>query len=118
LLLGPVKSGSELRITQLADGFTHRRRSEALQSARKCLAQFPSDVVCCRTARHNWFGRFEEQSRGGKSLTLPYHGDAFVASAAWNTIEAADIARREGRRILVPVWGVSGECSALLLAAG
>lgn len=118
LLLGRVGSGNEPRIVQLADGFTHRQRSEALRSAQECLAQFPADVVCCRTAQHNWFGRFEEQLRGAKSLTLPYRGDAFVASAAWNTIEAADMARRGGRRILVPVWGVSGECSALLLAAG
>ena len=118
LLLGRVESGNELRIVQWADGFTHRQRNEALRSARECLAQFPADVVCCRTAQHNWFGRFEEQLRRGKSLTLPYRGDAFVASAAWNTIEAAEIARREERRILVPVWGVSGECSALLLAAG
>jgi 3-oxoacyl-[acyl-carrier-protein] synthase II len=118
LLLRRIESGNELRIVRLADGFTHRRRSEALRSAQECLAQFPADVVCCRTAQHNWFGRFEEQLRWAKSLTLPYHGDAFVASAAWNTVEAAGIARREGRRILVPVWGVSGECSALLLAAG
>ncbi len=118
LLLRRIQSGKELRIVQLADGFTHRQRSEALRSAQECLAQFPADVVCCRTAQHNWFGRFEEQLRCAKRLTLPYHGDAFVASAAWNTIEAAGIARREGRRILVPVWGVSGECSALLLAAG
>jgi Beta-ketoacyl synthase, N-terminal domain len=118
LLLRRIESGNELRLVRLADGFTHRQRSEALRSAQECLAQFPADVVCCRTAQHNWFGRFEEQLRCAKSLTLPYHGDAFVASAAWNTIEAAGIARREGRRILVPVWGVSGECSALLLAAG
>ena len=118
MLLGRVASGNELRIAQLADGFTHRRRSEALQTARECLAQFPSDAITCRTAQYNWFGRFEKQLRSAKGLTLPYHGDAFVASAAWNTIEAAEIARREERKILVPVWGVSGECSALLLAAG
>jgi hypothetical protein len=48
---------------------------------------------------------------------LPYRGDAFVASAAWSTIDAAEVARREGRRILLPIWGLSGQCSALLLAA-
>ena len=117
LLLGRVDSRNELRIVQLADGFTFRQRSAALQSARKCLAQFPADVLRCRTAPHNWFGRCEERLPCAKGVTLPYRGDAFVASAAWSTIDAVELARREGRRILLPVWGLSGQCSALLLAS-
>jgi 3-oxoacyl-[acyl-carrier-protein] synthase II len=117
LLLRRAEPQDNLRIIQLADGFTYRNRSDALASARKCIAQFPADLVRCYTAQHNWFGRIEEQLPGGKGVTLPYHGDAFVASAAWNTVAAADLTRREHRRILLPVWGLTGECSALLLAA-
>jgi 3-oxoacyl-[acyl-carrier-protein] synthase II len=117
LLVRRAGPQDRLRIVQMADGFTYRNRNDAPGSARDCLAQFPTDVVRCHTAQHNWFGHIEEQLSGGKRVTLPYHGDAFVASAAWNTIAAAELARREGRRILLPVWGLTGECSALLLAA-
>ena len=118
LLLGRAQTGKELRIAQWTEGFTFRHRADALPAARECLAQFPKDVVRCRNAPHNWFHPLEEQSPGGKILSLPYRGDAFVASAAWSTIHAAEVARREGGRILLPVWGLSGQCSALLLAAG
>jgi hypothetical protein len=118
LLLGRVESGEELRIVQWAEGFTYRKRNEALSSVRECLAQFPTGIPRCRNAPHNWFHHTEEQLPGGKTLSLPYRGDAFVASAAWSTIDAAEMARREGGRILLPVWGLSGQCSALLLAAG
>lgn len=118
LLLGRAESGKELRIAQWTEGFTCRHRTDALPAARECLAQFPKDVVRCRNAPHNWFHRVEEQLPGKKTLSLPYRGDAFVASAAWSTIDAAAAAQREGGRILLPVWGLSGQCSALLLAAG
>jgi 3-oxoacyl-(acyl-carrier-protein) synthase len=118
LLLRRAEPGDDLRIVQLADGFTYRKRSEAVRSARECLGHFPADVIRCRTAQHNWFGSIEEQLPCAKSLTLPYHGDAFVASAAWHTIAAAQLAQRERRAVLLPVWGVTGECSALLLGAG
>jgi 3-oxoacyl-[acyl-carrier-protein] synthase II len=118
LLLRRAEPGDDIRIVQLADGFTYRKRSEALPSARECLSHFPADVIRCRTAQHSWFGSVEEQLPCAKSLTLPYHGDAFVASAAWHTIAAAQLARREQRAVLLPVWGVTGECSALLLGAG
>jgi hypothetical protein len=117
LLLGRAESGKGLRIAQWAEGFTCRVRCDALSSARECLAQFPKDVLRCRSAPHNWFHHIEEQLPGGKTLSLPYRGDAFVASAAWSTIDAAEAARREGRRVLLPIWGLSGQCSALLLAA-
>jgi len=118
LLLGHAQSGNELRIAQWMEGFTYRHHGDALSAARECLAQFPMDVLRCRNAPHNWFHRIEEQLPCGKTLSLPYRGDAFVASAAWSTIDAAEAVRREGGRILLPVWGLSGQCSALLLAAG
>ncbi len=116
LLLRRAESKNELRIVQLTDGPTYRHRSEALEAAKECLAEFPTDVLQCRTAPHNWFGRYEEQLPCVKDVTLPYRGDAFVASAAWSTIDAAELARRERCRILLPIWGLSGQCSALLLA--
>ena len=116
LLLRRAELGNELRIAQWADGFTYRDRGTALPLARECLAQFPPNAVRCCSAPQNSFHRIEERLTGAKIWSLPYHGDAFVASAAWNTIHAAEVARREGRKVLLPVWGLSGQCSALLLA--
>jgi 3-oxoacyl-[acyl-carrier-protein] synthase II len=118
LLLGRAESGKELRIAQLVEGFTYRHHADASPAARECIAQFPQDAMRCRNAAHSWFHSIEEQLPGGKTLSLPYRGDAFVASAAWSTIDATEAVRREGGRILLPVWGLSGQCSALLLAAG
>jgi hypothetical protein len=107
-----------LRIAQLADGFTYRSRSEARRAAQDCLAEFPADVAVCPTARHNWFGRIENEVTRDAPLTLPYHGEAFAASAAWNTVLAAELVRTRQESVLLPVWGLNGECSALLLASG
>jgi 3-oxoacyl-[acyl-carrier-protein] synthase II len=118
LLLGRAESGKELRIAQWVEGFTYHKRADALAAARECVEQFPADTLRCRNASHNWFHSIEERLPSGKSLSLPYRGDAFVASAAWSTVDAAEAARREGGRILLPIWGLNGQCSALLLAAG
>ncbi len=117
LLLGRAGANGELRIARLADGFTYRSRSEARRAAQDCLAEFPADVAVCPTARHNWFGRIENEVTRDASLTLPYHGEAFAASAAWNTVLAAELVRTEHESVLLPVWGLNGECSALLLAS-
>ncbi|HUI08575.1 MAG TPA: beta-ketoacyl-[acyl-carrier-protein] synthase family protein [Verrucomicrobiae bacterium] len=107
-----------VRIAQLADGFTYRARREARQAARDCFAQFPSGVGVCHTAQHTWLGAIEKDTVKGTPIALPYHGEAFPASAAWNTVRAAEIARTRRDQILVPVWGLNGESSALLLAPG
>ncbi len=118
LLLRRAGPQDNLRIVQLADGFTYRNRRDAPGSARDCLAQFPADVVRCHHRPAQLVRTASKSSCPvARGLTLPYHGDAFVASAAWNTIAAAELARRERRRILLPIWGLTGECSALLLAA-
>jgi 3-oxoacyl-[acyl-carrier-protein] synthase II len=118
LLLRQARMENELRIEQLADGFTFRARKEARQAARDCFARFPAGVAVCRTAQHSWLGGIENELVKGTPITLPYRGEAFAASAAWNTIRAAEIAREERRQVLLPVWGLNGESSALLLAAG
>jgi len=63
-------------------------------------------------------GLIEKETTKGLPIQLPYFGEAFAASAAWNTVRAVEIARDEQREILLPVWGLNGESSALLLAGG
>jgi 3-oxoacyl-[acyl-carrier-protein] synthase II len=133
LLLCRANSHSGLRIEQLADGFTFRSRSEARRAALELVgAASPprsrpgrggdaAPTIVVKTARHNWFSGFEEElhrKHGFASVALPYYGEAFPASAAWNMIYAAEMARKDRGKVLLPVWGLNGECSALLLAAG
>ena len=118
LLLRQTKTENELRIVQLAAGFTYPARHEARQAARDCFARFPAGAAVCRTAQHSWLGGIENELVNSLPINLPYRGEAFTASAAWNTIRAAEIAREERRQVLLPVWGLNGESSALLLAAG
>ena len=118
LLLHSAKEPGGVRIVQLANGFSYRARTEAWQAARDCFAQFPDGVTVCHTAQHSWLGLIEKETTKGLPIQLPYFGEAFAASAAWNTVRAVEIARDEQREILLPVWGLNGESSALLLAGG
>jgi 3-oxoacyl-[acyl-carrier-protein] synthase II len=118
LLLQRTFQEEGVRIVHLADGFTYRARREARQAARDCFAQFPAGVAVCRTAQHSWLANIENEMAKGTPFKLPYYGEAFAASAAWNTVRAAEAARDERREILLPVWGLNGESSALLLAGG
>jgi len=75
-----------------------------------------------KTAQHNWFSEIESELHRAHGLTsppaLPYCGEAFTASAAWNTLRATALVARSGGRLLQPVWGLNEQCSALLLGGG
>jgi 3-oxoacyl-[acyl-carrier-protein] synthase II len=117
LLLQRTQEEDGVRIVQLADGFTYHARTEVWQAARDCFAGFPAGIPVCYTAQHSWLGAIERQTLTGPPIPVPYSGEAFPASAAWNTVRAAEIARDKRCRLLLPVWGLNGESSALLLAA-
>jgi len=118
LLLERPKQQHGLRVVQLSDGFTYQARTDARQAARDCFAEFSTDVNICLTAQHSWLGAIEREIVKGTRIKLPYYGEAFAASAAWNTVGAAEIARARCNRIVLPVWGLNGESSALLLDGG
>ncbi|HUJ09684.1 MAG TPA: beta-ketoacyl-[acyl-carrier-protein] synthase family protein [Verrucomicrobiae bacterium] len=118
LLLQKSNVQQGVRIAQMAGGFTYRARAEVRQAAQDCFAHFPADIAVCHTAQHSWLGEIEREMMKGTPAAFPYHGEAFTASAAWNTVHAAELARNQRREILLPVWGLNGESSALLLAGG
>lgn len=118
LLLRRAQQPGDVKIVQLAHGFTYRARKEAWQAARDCFAQFPAGVAVCHTAQHSWLGVIEKETAKGAPIPLPYYGEAFAASAAWNTVRAVEITRDRGDKVLLPVWGLNGESSALLLDGG
>ena len=142
LLLRRPRPGERPQITGWRDGFTFQNRQEARAAARELMAavrpaphpdplpigwgegnqdQIPSPHSrgegqgegFVRTACRNWFAAIERELLPA-APELPYCGDAFAASAAWNTIQALRLARP----VVQPVWGLTGQCSALLLAGG
>ena len=103
---GPTDS---LRITKAQDGGVYRSRSDAARVATELLRETNPQLPCYRTARHNWFARREKEATHNHpdfpAATPPYLGEAFTASAAWQTLRAAS-ALPTGRGIL-PVWGLN-----------
>jgi hypothetical protein len=119
ILLRLNNGGGGMNISQIADGFSYRSRQQALQSARDCLDGFSESNRVLKTARKNWFGKIENQILGDSRWEVvdssPETGEAFVASAAWNTLQGVNFLRKESGSLLVPVWGLNHQCSALLL---
>jgi len=119
LLLRNATEKDDVVITEIAEGFTYRSPGQAGQAALECLSSFGDVQNACRSARNNWFARIEEDLFIQKNIksppTMPYRGEAFAASAAWNTIRAASQVGRGRDRLLLPVWGLNEQCSALLL---
>ncbi len=140
LLLRRPRPGERPQITGWRDGFTFQNRQEARAAARELVAavrhtkaphpdplpasgergsNFGSPLPIrwgegfVRTACRNWFATIERELLPD-AAQLPYCGDAFAASAAWNTIQAL----RVPGPVVQPVWGLTGQCSALLLQGG
>jgi len=114
-----------LRVLAVSEGFPYRNKREARKAAEEVMGAgrikygVPPNVM--KTAQNNWFSEIENELHRVHDFTtlpaLPYCGEAFTASAAWNTVRAAATVARLGGRLLQPVWGLNEQCSALLLEA-
>jgi 3-oxoacyl-[acyl-carrier-protein] synthase III len=120
LLLRRANQEDAVVVTHLAEGFTYRRAQEAREQAARLFAGFQGGSEVCLTAQHTWLADIEAQTHRKLKLRSaplpPDHGQAFAASAAWDTVWAAERVRATRQPILVPVWGLSEQCSALLLS--
>lgn len=119
MLLRLARPSDEQRVLAVCEGHPYRNPGQARRAAAACVAEFPGENSVYRSAQANWFAPIERELHNTRRWTappaLPYCGDAFTASAAWNTVRAASLAGRSGRRLLQPVWGLNEQCSALLL---
>jgi hypothetical protein len=106
------------RITRANDGFIYRTKKEALEAAGELLGATQSSTQLLRTAQHNWAGRIEEGLAADRPLLpeAPYLGEAFLASAAWRTLQAADLLSSSCPRLLLPIWGLNHQFGLLELA--
>ncbi len=117
LLLRLPRAGEQPQITGWREGFTFQNRREAREAARDlfaCRDGSPSrPYPSVRTAARNWFAAIEREVLP-EATESPYRGEAFAASAAWHTIQALQLPGP----VWQPVWGLTGQCSALLLRGG
>ena len=121
MLLRLAQPSDQRCVLAICEGHPYGNPREARRAAAECLAEFPGEKRVHASAQCNWFAPIErelQQAHGWITPPpLPYCGDAFTASAAWNTVRAASLAGRSGSRLLQPVWGLNEQCSALLLGA-
>jgi 3-oxoacyl-(acyl-carrier-protein) synthase len=134
VLLRLAQSGDKLRVTEFHEGFTYRNKREAGRAAEECVVaalyerrendgrRSRTATTVMKSAQRNWFASIESELHHAHNFAtpaaLPYCGDAFTASAAWNTVRTASLVAQAGGRLLQPVWGLNEQCSALLLEAG
>lgn len=119
VLLRLARATDKGRVVEIAEGFTFRSQHQARRAAAQTLAVFDGIGNVCRTAQHNWFAPIEGELHRANQFQspppMPYCGEAFTATAAWNTLWAVSCLQRESNRLIVPIWGLNEQCSALLL---
>jgi 3-oxoacyl-(acyl-carrier-protein) synthase len=106
-------------ITTARDGFIYRTKKEAAEAARELLSATDPATPLFRTAQHNWLAPLEHNLTKARPIApeAPYVGEAFLASAAWRTIQAANVIGPSLPRLLVPMWGLNHQFGLIELAA-
>jgi 3-oxoacyl-(acyl-carrier-protein) synthase len=108
-------------ISHARDGFIYRTRKEAELAAQRLLAGTDPALPTYRSATHNWMGPLEKSANQNRtSLHVQdqaYLGEAFTASAAWNTLRALACLDRHPH-LLQPVWGLNHQLGLLDLKTG
>jgi hypothetical protein len=119
LLVRRAQSEDALVITAAQDGFIYRTRQEATIAAGCLWREIDPGIPCYRSAQRNWLGSLEKKMTEGRSHIpedSPYPGEAFTASAAWNTVRALNLLTPERPRLVLPIWGLNHQLGSLELA--
>jgi hypothetical protein len=105
-------------IASARDGFIYRTRKETSEAAQALLATADPVTPLLRTAQHNWLAGLEEQLAKDRPITpdTPYLGEAFLASAAWRTLQALSLLGPSLPRLCLPIWGLNHQFGLLELA--
>jgi hypothetical protein len=123
LLVRRATPGDFHVIATARDGFIYRNKKEAAAAAQKmfrdidpALPAFPAFP----TAQRTWLASLEEKTISPRPTSSlgepPYLGEAFTASAAWNTLRAAARAHDQGLpSLLCPLWGLNHQLGLLTL---
>jgi 3-oxoacyl-[acyl-carrier-protein] synthase III len=105
-------------ITTAADGFTYRTKKEAREAGEELFNAIPTGTPLFRTAQHNWLASLEESLTRNHPLAPEplYLGEAFLASAAWRTLQAAHELSPHCPNLALPLWGLNHQFGLLELA--
>jgi len=118
VLVRAARPGDVPVITGARDGLIYRSKAEAARVAAELFREVSPKEPCHRTAQHNWFAALEKSNAASRPEFARnrsrYLGEAFAASAAWNTVLAAD-ALGAGETGLLPVWGLNHQVGSLRL---
>jgi 3-oxoacyl-(acyl-carrier-protein) synthase len=111
---------NDTRVVTIArDGLIYRTKREAAIAAKRLFCAIDPTVLCYRSARHNWLGPLEIAEIADRPVVSlegeSYLGEAFTASAAWNTVRALAHLDDDLPRLLVPVWGLNHQLGSLEL---
>lgn len=119
LLVKRAEIKDSLVISSAWDGFIYRSSKDAAQAANRCLDNVDPGLPYYPTAQHNWFASIERRSNKNRRALLndsrPYLGEAFTASASWNTLRALAELQRDRQRLVLPIWGLNHQVGALEL---
>jgi len=100
------------------DGYVYRNRREAKTAGERMVAGYPDGTAFLRTAEHHWLGSLEQAAtgrfrKGGEEAS--YLGEAFTASASWQTVRALALPEPHAAPLVVPVWGSNHQVGSLEL---
>ena len=105
------------RIEALSPGRSYRNPAGARRGARECLEEFFPELPVFPTVGHSWLELVARGTAGGRvgAFDASYLGEAFPATAGWNTLRALSPAAQPpvGNAWVVPVWGQNEQISAL-----
>jgi hypothetical protein len=117
ILVRNATAADQTIISAAHDGFIYRTKTQASEAAFRLIAKSDANSKCFLTAQHNWMRSIEANTTAGRAAIepgdQPYLGEAFTASAAWNTIRA--LHRIERGPLVVPVWGLNHQFASLEL---
>jgi 3-oxoacyl-(acyl-carrier-protein) synthase len=121
LLVRRAAPGDPSVITTARDGFIYRNKKEAAAAAKKMFRDIDPTLPAYRTAQRTWLAPLEEKTISAPSprspAEPPYLGEAFTASAAWNTLRAVARAHDQGLPgLLLPLWGLNHQLGVLTLS--
>jgi hypothetical protein len=116
LLVRAAKNGDQRVIATARDGFIYRTPAEAAAAAENLFRRFAPPYYM--TAARTWLAGLERKMVRDQSLPhddFPYLGEAFTASAAWNTLRALSTLSGENPALTLPLWGANHQLAALEL---
>lgn len=117
LLCRPELETQADRIDAISLGHTYRNPVGARAAARDAMTNFFPELPVFPTAGHSWLEGIAREATGARLgvADASYLGEAFVATAGWNTLRALGPGMHPpaGNEWVVPIWGQNHQISAL-----